>query len=89
MPNIKMYTTTWCGDCRRAKSFLQEKGIPYEEINIEQVEGAAEIVMNVTGGKRQVPTFDIDGKFVTTSPFNRKKLEEALGLKVESTSTGL
>ncbi len=81
MSNIKMYTTTWCPDCWRAKAFLDEKSIPYEEINIEQVDGAAEIVMNVTGGKRQVPTFDIDGKFITSSPFNRKKLEEALGLQ--------
>lgn len=81
MPNIKMYTTTWCPDCWRAKALLDKNGIAYEEINIEEVEGAAEIVMNVTGGKRQVPTFEIDGKFVTTSPFNRKKLEEALGLQ--------
>jgi mycoredoxin len=60
--SIKMYSTTWCGDCRVAKRFLSEMNIPYEEVNIEHVEGAAEIVMNHTGGRRVVPTFDINGK---------------------------
>jgi len=40
-----MYTTSWCGDCRAAKYFLNEKNIPYVEINIENGDGAAEIVM--------------------------------------------
>jgi mycoredoxin len=77
---IKMYTTSWCGDCRMAKMFLAEKGISYEEIDIETAPGAAEIVMQANGGKRKVPTFDIDGRFVAVSPFNRRQLEEALGL---------
>ena len=43
MSKIKIYTTSWCGDCRAAKRFLVEKAIDYEEINIEKVPGAAEI----------------------------------------------
>ncbi|MCI0627819.1 MAG: glutaredoxin family protein [Acidobacteria bacterium] len=81
MPQIKMYTTSSCGDCRAAKRFLSERNIPYEEINIEEVDGAASIVMQVNQGRRSVPTFDIDGRFVTCSPFDRRKLSEALGLK--------
>ncbi|MBI4640482.1 MAG: NrdH-redoxin [Candidatus Tectomicrobia bacterium] len=77
---IKMYTTSWCPDCYAAKAFLKAKGIAYEEIDIEKVAGAAQIVETVTGGKRSVPTFDINGKFVTTSPFDRRKLEAALDL---------
>ena len=80
MPLIKMYTTSWCGDCRMAKMYLTEKGISYEEIDIEQSPGAAEIVMQANQGKRKVPTLDIDGRFVALSPFNRRQLEEALGL---------
>ena len=79
--NIKMYTTTWCPDCRLAKRFLEEHSVDFEEINIDGNPEAANIVMKATGGKRQVPTFDIDGRFVTTSPFNRSKLAEALGLQ--------
>jgi mycoredoxin len=80
MPEIKMYTTSLCGDCRAAKRFLNEQNMPYEEINIEDVEGAVEIVMQANQGRRSVPTFDIDGRFLSCSPFDRRKLSEALGL---------
>jgi mycoredoxin len=78
MAQIKMYTTSWCGDCRMTKMFMAEKGISYEEI--EETPGAAEIVMKANDGKRKVPTLDIDGRFVSVSPFNRHQLEEALRL---------
>jgi mycoredoxin len=80
MAEIKMYTTSWCGDCRMTKMFMEEKGIRYEEIDIEQTPGAVEIVMKANDGKRRVPTLDIDGRFVAVSPFNRRQLKEALGL---------
>lgn len=79
---IKMYTTTRCRDCRLAKRFLDERHIEYEEVNIDEYPDAVEIVLKATGGKRQVPTFDIDGRFVTASPFSRQRLAEALGLRL-------
>ena len=33
---IVIYTTPWCGDCKAAKRFLGERGIAYEEIDIER-----------------------------------------------------
>ena len=80
MANIKMYTTTWCGDCRNAKRFLKEQGISYEEINIEQSEGAAEYVMSLNNGKRKVPTFEIDGRTFNLSPYDKRTLRAELGL---------
>jgi mycoredoxin len=80
MATIKMYTTSWCGDCRMTRMLLAERGIAYEEIDIEKTPEAAEIVMRANDGKRKVPTLDIDGRFVAVSPFNRRQLEEALGL---------
>jgi mycoredoxin len=80
MATIKIYTTTWCGDCRHAKRFLAERGIAYEEINIEQIEGAAEYVMRVNDGKRKVPTLDVDGRIFNLSPYNERKLKDELGL---------
>jgi mycoredoxin len=80
MASIKLYTTTWCGDCRTAKRFLKEQGIAYEEIDIEQTEGAAEYVMSINGGKRKVPTFELDGRVFNLSPFNERKFREELGL---------
>ena len=74
MPNIKMYTTTLCSDCRNAKRFLNEHNISYEEINIEEVDGAAEHVMKINNGKRKVPTFEIDGRVFSLSPYNERQL---------------
>ena len=60
---IKMYTANWCGDCWRAKRFLQKNAIDFEEINIEDNDEAASLVMSHNGGKRRVPTFNINGSF--------------------------
>lgn len=80
MANIKMYTTTWCGDCRNAKRFLKERGVAFDEVNIEEEEGAAEFVMKVNDGKRKVPTFDVDGHTFNLSPYDERKLRAELGL---------
>lgn len=80
MPNIKMYTTTWCSDCRHAKRFLNENNIAYEEINIEETEGAAERVLKLNDGKRKVPTFEIDGRTFNLSPYDERRLRAELGM---------
>jgi mycoredoxin len=80
MANIKMYTTTRCGDCHNAKRFLKERGVAFVEINIEEAEGAAEYVMEVNQGKRKVPTFEIDGRTFNLSPYDERKLRTELGL---------
>ncbi len=77
---IKMYTTTWCSDCRRAKSFLKQHGIEVEEINIEEHDGAAEHVMKINDGKRKVPTFEIGEQVFSLSPYDERKLRVELGI---------
>ena len=51
-----MYSTTWCGYCKRLKSQMQREGIPFTEVNIEDVPDAAAYVMQVNGGNQTVPT---------------------------------
>lgn len=60
---IRMYTTQWCSDCWRAKRFLAENQVEFDEIDIERDEQAMEVVVEKNGGKRRVPTFEIDGAF--------------------------
>jgi glutaredoxin 3 len=31
--NVRVYTTIYCGYCRRAKALLKQKGIPFQEID--------------------------------------------------------
>ena len=57
------YSTFWCRDCREAKRFLEQHRIAYTEIDIERVPGAAEEVMRNVG-KRAIPQFVIDGRWV-------------------------
>ncbi len=53
---IIMYTTSWCGDCRRSKKVFAALGVPYTEIDIEQHADAAEIVRRLNNGSQSVPT---------------------------------
>ena len=60
---LLVYSANWCRDCREAKRFLAQHNIPYKEIDIESIPGAAdEVIRNV--GKRAIPQFVIDGKWV-------------------------
>ncbi len=61
--DLKVYSAAWCRDCREAKRFLSKHSIPYTEIDIESVPGAAEEVIANTG-KRGIPQFVLDGKWI-------------------------
>ncbi|HEV7640997.1 MAG TPA: glutaredoxin domain-containing protein [Gaiellaceae bacterium] len=50
MAKIRMYTTTWCGYCVRAKALLDERGLEYEEIQLEDDEGFRARLHELTGG---------------------------------------
>jgi glutaredoxin len=49
MPQIKIYSTTWCAYCKAEKRFLDEKGVKYEDINVEEDEAAARYMVEVSG----------------------------------------
>ena len=80
MEPITMYSTTWCPDCRRAKSFLKERGLEFREINIEQNPDAEEIVLKANNGKRRVPTLEVGGRYFACSPFNAAQLASELNI---------
>ena len=70
-----MYTTTWCGDCAVTKNVLRQRGVEFEEINIERDQTAAQFVMSVNGGRRSVPTLEYAGDAVSLSNFSRARLD--------------
>jgi mycoredoxin len=65
---VTMYTTSWCGYCRRLKAGLEREGIPFNEVDIEVVESAADIVTAANGGNRTVPTLVFDDGTALTNP---------------------
>lgn len=80
MPTIRMYYTTWCPDCWHAKRFLDERGIAYETINVDEQPEAAALIIEKNNGKRKVPTFEVEGRWFSASPFNPDQLAEQLQL---------
>ncbi|MGH9777690.1 MAG: glutaredoxin family protein [Candidatus Acidiferrales bacterium] len=80
MATIRMYCAPWCGDCRAAERFLDEAGVAYEPINIEEHPEAAELIIEKNNGKRKVPTFEVDGRWFAVSPFDPELLARELGL---------
>jgi mycoredoxin len=78
--NIRIYTSSWCRDCRQAKRFLEENHLAFEEIDIEADLRAAKFVKAANHGKGKVPTFDVDGHVFSCSPFNAQELKQELGL---------
>ncbi|NLE77657.1 MAG: NrdH-redoxin [Chloroflexi bacterium] len=77
---ILVYGTTWCPDCTRAKKFFDQHCIPYQWINIEEVEGAADTVLELNDGRRSVPTILFPDGSVLVEPSNRE-LAQKMGLE--------
>jgi mycoredoxin len=65
---IVMYSTPWCGYCRRLKSQLEREGIAFQVVDIEQDEAAAEFVMEINGGNQTVPTVRFPDGTTLTNP---------------------
>ncbi len=59
--DVVIYTTDWCPVCKRAKAWMQARGIPYEERDVERSReyGRAMHAINPRGS---VPTFDVGGE---------------------------
>ncbi len=74
---IKFYSTTWCGDCRRSRKVFEAMGVPYTDIDIEEDPKAAEIVREVNKGSQSVPTIVFPDGSTLTEPSNAV-LEEKL-----------
>ena len=61
--DLVMYSTTWCGDCRRFKQHLARHGVTYREIDIDTDAKAATYLQSKTG-RTAIPFLEIDGKIM-------------------------
>ena len=79
MSEITMYGAEWCGDCIRSKRLLTELDVAFNYINIEEVDGAADKVVEINGGAQSIPVIMFsDGTHMTepSDPDLRNKLSE-------------
>ena len=65
---VTMYSTVWCGYCRRLKWQMDEAGIAYREVDIERDADAAKFVEGVNGGNQTVPVIEFPNGKTATNP---------------------
>lgn len=53
---IILYGTTWCGGSRRCRLLLEDHGIPYQWVDIDEDEQGGKVVEKINRGFRSVPT---------------------------------
>jgi len=80
-PDVDMviYCTPWCMDCKQARTWLRERGIPFTEIDISKDRVAAKRVQAWCGGCETTPTFDYKGTIVVD--WDLERLREVVGVK--------
>ena len=83
---ITVYSTPWCGDCRRAKRFMDERGIAYREVNIEQNPEAVAFVEKINRGYRSVPTIVFPDGSILVEPSNPALAERLTALHLLNAS---
>jgi glutaredoxin len=62
--SIELWGAPWCGGCRRAKAWLDAKGIPYVEYNIDADPDARARLRGFTN-VRSIPAWKIDDQILT------------------------
>ena len=76
---LTMYSTPWCGYCKRLKSQMGREDIYFDEVDIEADTVAAEYVMKVNGGNQTVPTLVFPDGSALTNP-SLAQIKAKLGL---------
>lgn len=61
MPEIILYTTAWCGYCIRAKALLDDLGLEYDEVSLDDDPGFRQRIFDL-GRRWTVPLVVIGGQ---------------------------
>jgi len=75
MTDVTVYTTPTCPWCTRMKSYLNEKGIEYQEIDVAANYDGARKMVDLTG-QRSVPVLVKGERFVVG--FNSEEVDRIL-----------
>jgi mycoredoxin len=75
---LTVYTTGRCGDCVATKRALDDLGVPYREVRLEDRPEAADFVQRVNDGRRSVPTLAYRGHATSLSRFSPRRLHAFL-----------
>lgn len=73
---VTMYSTTWCGYCRRLKREMEDAGISFQVIDLDDDPSHDERIIARTGGYRTVPTLEVGGELLVNPSI--REVEAAL-----------
>jgi mycoredoxin len=76
---IIVYSTSWCGDCRRARRVLDRHRARYRWVDVEEDAAAAERVVRINHGLRVVPTILFPDGSVLVEPTDEELAEKLAG----------
>ena len=76
MHTVKVYSTSTCPWCVRAKDYLKEKKVKFSDVDVSRDSAAAREMIQKSG-QRGVPVIDIDGTIIVG--FDKPAIEQALG----------
>ena len=65
---VLVYSSAWCGDCRRARRVLEEAGASFEEVDVDRDAQAEAMILERSGGRRVVPTLKFDDRVWAFNP---------------------
>ena len=74
---VIVYSTATCPWCVRAKQFLKENNIEFQNLDVSNDQLAADEMMAKTG-QMGVPVLDIDGEIIIG--FDKERIKQLLGL---------
>lgn len=74
---VAVYSTPSCPYCIRAKQFLKDKNVEFENIDVSTDEAKADEMIKKSG-QMGVPVLDIDGQIIIG--FDKERIAKALGL---------
>jgi glutaredoxin len=60
---IRLFIKPYCGWCRKAMSWLDERGIGYEPVDVIADEAAFDEMIKLSG-QELAPVIDVDGKIL-------------------------
>ncbi len=64
MAHVEIYTRAFCGFCSRAKALLDQKGVPYDEIDVGFGGEKRREMMDRAPGRNTVPQIFIDNRHI-------------------------
>jgi glutaredoxin-like YruB-family protein len=74
---VKIYSTPTCPFCIRAKQFLKDNNVIFEDIDVSVNQAAVEEMVRKSG-QMGVQLLDIDGELIVG--FDKEKIKQTLGL---------